>query len=86
MRYNHRVYQLDCKCNEKYIEEAKKKIDTQHRASTRHHKGGPEYTKDCHEQFNWLNSKTLAISPSMYDRKIRKALEVIKLRRLKGKR
>ena len=71
---------------ESILRKQRKKIDTQHRASTRHHKGGPEYTKDCHEQFNWLNSKTLAISPYRYDRKIRKALEVIKLRRLKVKR
>ena len=36
--------------------------------------GDTEHTKDCNEQFNWLNPKALAISAYMYEKKVREAL------------
>ena len=38
------------------------------------------HTKECHEQFHWLHPKTIHISPYMYERKIREALEINKLK------
>ena len=36
-------------------------------------------------QFDWLHSKALRISPYMYERKIREALEINKLRTVNEK-
>ena len=35
-----------------------------------------EYTKKCHGHFDWLQSKTLSIKNSYYDRKVRELLEI----------
>ena len=42
-----------------------------------------KHTKDCHRQFNWLNPKTLAVSLYMYERQVREAFKINKLRTLK---
>ena len=39
-----------------------------------------EHTKECHGQFDWLHLKTVRISPYMYEKKIREALEINKLK------
>ena len=47
--------------------------------------GATEHTKECHGQFDWLPPKTLRISPYMYERKIREALEINKLKTVNEK-
>ena len=47
--------------------------------------GATEHTKECHGQFNWLRPKTVRISPYMYKRKIREALEIDKLKTINEK-
>ena len=47
--------------------------------------GTTEHTKECHEQFDWLHLKTVRISPYMYERKIREALEKNKLKTINEK-
>ena len=42
--------------------------------------GATEHTKECHRQFDWLHLKTVRISPYMYERKIRKMLEINRLK------
>ena len=42
--------------------------------------GATEHTKECHGQFHWLPPKTVRIPPYMYERKIREALEINKLK------
>ena len=44
-----------------------------------------EHTKECHGQFGWLHPKTVRISLYMYERKIREALELNKLRTINEK-
>ena len=81
------VYQLDYSCNGKYIGESKKRVLTrciEHQQDSMSGKwesfGATEHTKECHGQFDWLHSKTVLISPYMYVRKIREALEINKLK------
>ena len=81
------VYQLDCSCNGKHIGESKKRVLTrriEHQQDSMSGKwessGAPEHTKECHGQFDWLHPKTVRISPYMYERKIREALEINKLK------
>ena len=81
------VYQLDCSCNEKYIDESKKRGLTrcmEHQQDSMSEKwessGVAEHTKEYHRQFDWLHPKTIRISPYMYERKIREALEINKLK------
>ena len=47
--------------------------------------GATEHTKECHGQFDWLHPKTVRISPYMYERKIREALELNKLKTINEK-
>ena len=47
--------------------------------------GDTEHTKECNGQFEWLHLKTARISSYMYERKIRKALEINKLRTINEK-
>ena len=47
--------------------------------------GATEHTKECHGQFDWLPPKTLRISPYMYERKIREALEIIRVKAVNEK-
>ena len=47
--------------------------------------GATEDTKECRGQFEWLHSKTVRISPYMYERKIREALEINKLKTINEK-
>ena len=47
--------------------------------------GATEHTKECHGQFDWLHPKTVRISPYMYERKIREALEINKLKTINEK-
>ena len=47
--------------------------------------GATEHTKECHGQFNWLHPKTERISSSMYERKIREALEINKQKTINEK-
>ena len=47
--------------------------------------GAAEHAKKWHGQFDWLHPKTLHISPYMYDRKIREALKINKLRGINEK-
>ena len=86
------VYQLDCSCNGKYICESKKRVLTrciEHQQDSMSGKwesyGATEHTKECHGQFNWLHPKTVRISPYMYERKIREALEINKLKTINEK-
>ena len=44
-----------------------------------------EHTKECHGQFDWLHQKIVRISPYMYKRKIREALEINKLKTINEK-
>ena len=83
---NPRVYELDCRCNGKYIGESRKKvlthnIDHKKDSITGHWNASEdtEYTKDFHRQFHWLNHKALAISSYMQERKVFEALEIYKL-------
>lgn len=39
-----------------------------------------EHTKEYHGQFEWLHLKRVHISPYMYERKVRKVLQINKLR------
>ena len=86
------VYQLDCSCNGKYIGESKKRVLTrciEHQQDSMSGKwessGATEHTKECHGQFDWLHPKTVRISPYMYERKIREALEINKLKTINEK-
>ena len=47
--------------------------------------GATEHTKECHGQFNWLHPKTVSISLYVYERKIREALEINKLKTINEK-
>ena len=47
--------------------------------------GATEHTKECHGQFDWLHPKTVRISTYMYERKIREALKLNKLRTINEK-
>ena len=47
--------------------------------------GATEHIKECHGQLDCLHPKTLCISPYVYERKIRKALEINKLRTINEK-
>ena len=47
--------------------------------------GATEHTKECHGQINWVHTKTVRISPYMYERKIREALEINKLKTINEK-
>ena len=47
--------------------------------------GAREHSKECHGQFHWLYQKTVRISPYMYERKIREALEINKLKKINEK-
>ena len=83
------MYQLDCSCNSRYIVESKKKVLTR---STEHQQdsikgnwessGATEHTKECQEQFNWINSITIAVMSSMYKGKVCGALEINRLKTL----
>ena len=42
--------------------------------------GATEHTKQCHGEFDRLHSKTVRISPYIYERKIHEALEINKLK------
>ena len=81
------IYQLDCSCNRKYIGESKKWVLTQwieHQQDSMSGKwessGATEHTKECHGQFHWLHPKTVRIPPYMYEREIREALRINKLK------
>ena len=87
-----RIYQLDCLCNGKYIDESKWRVLTrciEHQQDNMSEKwessGAIEHTKECHGQFHWLHPKTVRIPPYMYERKIREALEINKLRTINEK-
>ena len=47
--------------------------------------GATEHTKECHAQFDWLHLKTVRMSPYMYERKIREALEINNLKTIHEK-
>ena len=47
--------------------------------------GATEHAKECHVQFDWLHPKTISILPDMYERKIREALEMNKLKTINEK-
>ena len=47
--------------------------------------GATEHTKECHGQFDWLHPKTLRISPYIYEKKIREALKIYKLKTINKK-
>ena len=47
--------------------------------------GATEHTKECHGQFDWLLPKTVRISPYMYERKIREALEIDRVKAVNEK-
>ena len=47
--------------------------------------GTTEHTKECHGQFDCLHSKTVRISPYIYERKIREVLEINKLKTINEK-
>ena len=86
------VYQLDCSCNGKYIGESKKRVLTrciEHQQDNMNGKwessGAADHTKECHGQFDWQHPKTARISPYMYERKIREALEINKLKTINEK-
>ena len=44
-----------------------------------------EHTKELHGQFDLLHPKTVRILPYMYEREIREAFEIKKLRRINEK-
>ena len=44
--------------------------------------GATEHTKECHEQFNWIYPRTIAIMSNMYKRKVREDLEINRLKTL----
>ena len=86
------VYQLDCSSIGKHIGESKKRVLTRcielqqdSMSGKWEPSGATEHTKEYHEQFNWLHPKTVRISPYMYERKIREALEINKLRTINEK-
>ena len=86
------VYQLDCSRNWKYIGESKKRaltrcIELQQDGMSGKWKssGATEHTKECHGQFDWLQPKTVRISPYIYERKIREALKINKLKTINEK-
>lgn len=81
------IYQLDCSCNGRYIGESKKKILTrciEHQQDSMQGKwessGATEHTKTCHGHFNWIHPKTVKIASNMYERKVREALEINRLK------
>ena len=45
--------------------------------------GATEHTKECHDQLDWLHPKTVRMSPCIYERKIREALEINNLETMK---
>ena len=45
--------------------------------------GATEHTKECHGQFDWLHPKAVRIT--IYQRKIREALEINKLKTINEK-
>ena len=47
--------------------------------------GATEHTKECHGQFDWLQPKTVRISPYISERKIREVLEINKLKTINEK-
>ena len=42
--------------------------------------GATEHCLKCHGRFNWLHPETIKIEPKYYDRKIRKSLEIRKVK------
>ena len=44
--------------------------------------GATEHTKECHGQFNCIYSRTIAVMPNMYKRKVRESLEINRLKML----
>ena len=78
------VYESKCTCNSAYFGETKKKTltrATEHQEDSFKGKwdnsGATEHSLTCHEQFNWIHPKTIAIEND-YRRKIREALEIKK--------
>ena len=47
--------------------------------------GATKHARECHGQFDWLHPKTVRISPYVYERKIREALELNKLKTINEK-
>ena len=81
------VYQLDCTCNALYIDENKKKVITrtiEHQQDSFNgnwkSSGATEHCLECHEQFNWINPKTLSTEQQYHRRKIRESLEIKKVK------
>ena len=81
------VFDLKCTCSSAYFGETKKKIltrTTEHQEDSFKGKwdnsGATEHSLTCHEQFNWIHSKTIAIENDYRRRKIREALEIKKAR------
>ena len=77
------VYQLDCSCCGRYIGKSKKRVLTRcidHQQGrikgNLESSGAAEYTKECHEQFNWIQPRAIAVISKMYKRKVREALEI----------
>ena len=65
-----------------YWQIGKESTYTFHRTSPWESSRATEHTKKCHGQFHWLHPKTVRISPYMYERKTREALETNKLEQL----
>ena len=83
------MYQLDCSCNGRYTGESKKKVLTrciEHQQDSIKGNwesfGATEHTKECHEQFNWIYLRRIAVMSNMYERKVREALEINRLKTL----
>ena len=79
------ISELKCTCNSAYFGETKKKILTrtiEHQRGSFKGKwdnsGATEHSLTCHEQFNWIHSKTIARENDYRRRKIREALEIKK--------
>ena len=80
---------MDCSYNGRYIGESKKNVLTrciEHQQDSIkgnwESSGATEHTKQCHEQFNWVHPRTIAVVSNMYKRKVREAFEINRLKTL----
>ena len=79
------VYELQCSCQLRYLGETKKKILSRVIEHQQHSlkriwesSGATEHTLECHGNFKWFYSKTIARETNCRQIKIRETLETIK--------
>jgi len=87
---NSGVYRLQCGCSNVYIGETKKRILTRAKEHQRDafegrwsNSGAAEHAKTCQHEFQWNETKSLAMENDKTRRKIREALEIRKHKRLR---